>query len=61
MKKDGNILKTYDNLDLPVAMETYQIYISNSRITEEQCRYNKTCSTCRLDVEDEFHFSVICP
>ena len=38
-----------------------KLRISNSRITEEQCRYNKTCSTCRLDVEDEFHFSVICP
>ena len=36
-----------------------QSFNNNSRITEEQCRYNKTCSTCRLDVEDEFHFSVI--
>ena len=25
IEKKGNILKTYDNLDLPVAMETYQI------------------------------------
>jgi hypothetical protein len=51
--------KSGDKLEAKKRRQKQQRTNKNRKKTHRKLK--ETCSTCRLDVEDEFHFSVICP
>jgi len=63
------VVNTYLKLDIDKNIIIFftKIKISNSKLAIEQGRFHKTpvenriCPLCKIDVEDEYHFTMICP